>query len=230
MLAALAERDRELAEARRREAATAEVLEVINSSSGDLGAAFDAIVEKTMRLCGAAFGGLWAIDGDVARAVSVRNLPQPYTEFLTRLPVTLTQLFGDAARDRAFLQIEDLCATDAYRSGISLTVASVELGRVRTYLGVPLREEGATIGIINPIRQEVRPFSDKEIAIVQGFARQAQIAMKNARLFNEVQARTRDLKDALQQQTATADVLKVISRSAFDLQAVLDTLIGSAVE
>ena len=120
----IAERDRELAEARRREEATAEVLEIINASSGDLGAAFDAIVEKAMRLCGADSGGLWAVDGDVVRAVSARNLPKAYREFLAREPAPLTLVFGRAARDRPFLQIEDLAATEAYRDRIPVTVAS----------------------------------------------------------------------------------------------------------
>ena len=221
LLAALAERDRELAEARRREEATAEVLEVINSSSGDLGAAFDAIVEKAMRLCGAAFGGLWVVDGDVARAGCVRNLPKPYRDFLTREPLPLALLFGRAARDRSILQIEDLAATEAYRSRIPVTVASVELGGVRSYLGVPLREAGSVIGIINLMRQEMRPFSDGEIAIAQGFARQAQIAMKNARLFNET-------KEALERQTATAEILRVVSESPTDPQPVFESVVLTA--
>ena len=125
MLAALAERDRELAEARLREEATAEVLEVINASGADLEAAFDAIVEKAMQLCGADFGGLWVVDGDVARAGSVRNFPKPYRDFLTREPVPLALLFGRAARDRSILQIEDLAATEAYRSGIQIGRAHV---------------------------------------------------------------------------------------------------------
>ena len=223
MLAALAERDRELAEARRREEATAEVLEVINASGADLEAAFDAIVEKAMRLCGAAFGGLWVVDGDVARAGSVRNFPKPYRDFLTREPVPLALLFGRAARDRSILQIEDLAATEAYRSRIPVTVASVELGGVRSYLGVPLREAGSVIGIINLMRQEMRPFSDGEIAIAQGFARQAQMAMKNARLFNET-------REALEQQTAASEILRVISSSPTDLQPVFDAIARSASE
>ena len=221
LLAALVERDRELAEARGREEATAEVLEVINASGADLEAAFDAIVEKAMRLCGAAFGGLWVVDGDIARAGSVRNFPKPYRDFLTREPVPLALLFGRAARDRSILQIEDLAATEAYRSGIPVTVASVELGGVRSCLGVPLREAGSVIGILNLMRQDIRPFSDGEIAIAQGFARQAQIAMKNARLINETQ-------QAMERQTATADILKVIAKSPSDVQPVFDAIAASA--
>jgi GAF domain len=126
LLAALAERDRELAEARQREEAAEQVLEVIHASGADLEAAFDAIVEKAMRFGGAAFGCLWAVDGDVARMISARNLPKPYLEFQAGRPVPLEEIFGRAARDRPFIQIEDLASTEAYSDRFPLTVASVE--------------------------------------------------------------------------------------------------------
>jgi GAF domain-containing protein len=218
---ALAEREAELAETRRQQAALAEVLQIINDSPGDLAAAFDAITEIAVRLCDAAFGGLWAVDGDVARAVTVRNLPEPYREFLTREPAPLEQIVGRAAGDRPFLQIEDLSATTAYRDRLPLTVASVELGRVRTYLGIPLREAECVVGIINLMRTEARPFSDKQIAVAQSFAVQAQIALKNARLFRETQ-------EALERQTATADVLNVIASSTTDVQPVFEAIADRA--
>ena len=133
----------------------------------------------------------------------------------------LAQIFGRAARDRPFLHIEDLAATEAYRNRLPVTVASVELAGIRTFLGVPLHEGDAVVGIINMMRQEVRPFSEREIAIVQGFARQAQIAMKNARLMKET-------REALERQTATAEILKVIASSPSDVQPVFDAIAASA--
>ena len=172
-----------LAEARQREEAAEEVLEVINASGADLKAAFDAILEKAMRFCGAAFGCLWVVDGDVAHMINARNLPKPYDEYQNK-PVPLEEVFGRAAGDRPFLQIEDLAATQADRDRVPLIVASVELGGVRTWLGVPLRSGDSIVGVMNLMRQEMRPFSDREIAIAQSFALKAQIAMKNARLFS----------------------------------------------
>jgi two-component system, NtrC family, sensor kinase len=220
LAAVLAEREAELAEAHRQQAAVSEILQIINDSPGDLAAAFDAIVEKATLLCDAPCGGLWAVEGDLVRAVSTRHLPQAYREFLFREPVPLEQIFGRAARDRPFLQIDDLSATEAYRDRLPLTVASVELGGVRTYLGVPLREGGAVIGIINLIRQEARPFSESQIALVQAFAAHAQIAMKNARLIDET-------REALEQRKASADVLSVIGKSVSDTAPVFEAILDA---
>ena len=188
-----AERDEAIAQ----QAASAEVLRVINASPGDLAPVFDAITDSAMRLCGAAFGGLWLVEGDNVRAAGKgSNLPKAYLEFLMRERVPLIHVFGRAAQDRPFLQITDLSATEAYRNRLPVTVASVELGGVRTILCVPLREGGAVVGIINLYRREVRPFSDQQIALVQSCADQAVIAMKNARLINETQ-------ESLARQTAT---------------------------
>jgi two-component system, NtrC family, sensor kinase len=219
----------ELREALAQQSATLDVLKVINSSPGTLGPIFDAIVDHALQICDARFGGLWIVDGELARNASSRNVPQPYREFLAGQALPLAEAFGRGIQHEPFSHVADLAATESYRRRLPLTTASVELGGVRTYLAVPLRDSGALTGVLSVYRKEVRPFSPRQTVLLQGFAMQAEIAMKNARLFDEVQAKTRDLEESLQQQTATADVLKLISRSAFDLQTVLDALTETAV-
>ena len=126
------------------------------------------------------------------------------------------------------IHIADYQLEQAYVDRDPVAVATAEVGRARTILAVPMVGEARALGVFFLYRQEVWCFSKRQIALLQNFAAQAVIAIENARLFNEVQAKTHDLEQSLQQQTATADVLKVISRSAFDLQAVLHTLVESA--
>jgi two-component system, NtrC family, sensor kinase len=135
---------------------------------------------------------------------------------------------GRDGQHRPYIHTLDLKATKPYKEGVPFFIASVDLGKARTVLSVPLLEAGTLIGVIALIRKEVRPFTINQIGVVKNFAVQAVIAIENARLFNEVRQRTNDLTESLQQQTATADVLKVISRSAFDLPAVLEPLTESA--
>jgi len=207
----------ETKEALERQTAASEVLETINASPGNLSPVFDAIVERAMRLCGAAFGGMWLLDGDRVLPVGGGNLPAPYLEYLNREPIPQSQVFGRASRDRPFIHVADLAATKAYRDRIPLTVASVELGGIKTFLAVPLRDGGSVIGIINLFRTQVQLFTDNQIALVQAFAAQAQIAIKNAQLFNET-------REALERQTATADILKVIASSPSDVQPVFEAI------
>src|SRR3954454_7357272 len=218
----LQRRNEELNEARDQQAATAEILKVINARPGDLTPVFDVILEKAHSLCDVPCGSLQLFNDDHTRAVAVRGMTAAFEKFLRegyRLdrsqPVQSVRPF----------QIDDLAKVP--RNGSAPRVA-FEMGGLRTMLSVPLVRDGIAFGRIVAGRPEVRPFSEHQIAVLQSFADQAVIAIENARLFNEVQAKSRDLEDSLQQQTATADVLKVISRSAFDLQAVLDTLVESA--
>ena len=215
------QRTGELAESLEHQTASSEVLQVINASPGDLAPVFDVIVDKAMRLCDAGFGGLWIVDGDRARAAATRNLPEPYRDFLTGGPLPLAEAFGRDMHTRPVVHVADLAATKSYQQGVPVTVAGVELGGIRTYLAVPLREGGALAGVLSLYRKEVRPFNDRQIALVQGFAAQAEIAMKNARLLNET-------RESLEQQTATADVLRVISSSPGDLEPVFAAMLEKA--
>ena len=213
------ERDEALAQ----RAAAADVLRVINTSPGNLAPVFDAIVDKGARLCDAYGGALWLVEGDRVRATGGRGgrMPVELRQYLSHQSVPLAALLGGEAHDRPFIHITDLKATDAYRTGVPFVVASVDLGGVRTLVGAPIMEGTTTVGVITLIRREVRPFTEHQIALVQGFAAQAQIAMKNARLMTET-------KESLERQTATADILKVIAGSPADVQPVFEAIATSA--
>jgi signal transduction histidine kinase/putative methionine-R-sulfoxide reductase with GAF domain len=225
------ERTHELSEALEQQTATAEVLRAISSSQGDLQPVFEIILAKAGRLCDAKFGNMYRLEGDSLRLVATHNTPAAFAEFRRKAPFRpdTESLIGRMVRTKAIVHVPDAAAQAGYASGTNPSlVASVELGGVRTYLAVPMVKDGEMIGAITVYRQEVRPFTDKQIEMVTNFAAQAVIAIENARLLRELRQRTDDLAESLEQQTATSEVLQVISRSPGDIGPVFEAVLQNA--
>jgi signal transduction histidine kinase/CheY-like chemotaxis protein len=215
-------RTRELTEALEQQTATSEVLRIISSSPGDLGPVFNAMIENATRLCEAEVGTFARYDGVDFHGAAVYGHSERYADVVSRVPIAHHQKTGLGRMEvtRQAVQVADVAAEPAYDDVRRL---NPDFGRIRTALYVPIIKESDLIGAFMIYRHEVRSFSDKQIALIESFARQAMIAIENTRLLNE-------LRESLQQQTATAEVLKVISSSPGELGPVFETMLANAVQ
>jgi signal transduction histidine kinase len=220
---------RELAEAREQQTATSEVLSVISSSPGELEPVFETMLANAVRLCEAKFGNLFLHQGGTLRIVASHDVPAEFVEARRRRSSYQGTPLGDVIVTKRTAHIADLSAIQAYAERQPAVVEAVELGGIRTSVLVPMLKDNEVVGLIAIFRQQVRPFTDKQVALLTNFAAQAVIAIENTRLLNELRQRTDDLTESLEQQTATSEVLRVISSSPGELEPVFQVMLENAV-
>ncbi|MGC2824087.1 MAG: GAF domain-containing protein [Pseudolabrys sp.] len=215
---------RERDEALEQLTATSEVLKIVSASPDDLERVFQSILENATRICGAKFGTLYLSKEDGFYAAAFHNAPPAFVEARKNRPLRPDpdSTLGRVARTKQAAQVLDSRKREAYRKGDPFVVAGADLGGYRTIISVPMLNKNKLIGVISIYRQEVRPFTEKQIDLVKNFAAQAVIAIENTRLLNE-------LRQSLEQQTATSEVLRVISNSATDLRPVFETIAHNSV-
>jgi len=227
----VADRTHELSEALDQQTATAEVLRVISSSPGQLEPVFDAILENALRICNAQFGNMRRREGDVFVTVATRNMPPQLIAFLKANPTSRDtgSLSARAIREKRPIFEQDLAASPLYAARNPITVATVEIGGARAFLIVPMLKEDDVVGTITIYRQDTRPFTDKQIALITNFAAQAVIAIENTRLLTALRERTEELAQSVEELRALGEGSQSVN-STLDLQGVLDTIVAKAVQ
>jgi signal transduction histidine kinase/putative methionine-R-sulfoxide reductase with GAF domain len=221
-------RTKELTESLEQQTATSEVLGVISSSPGELEPVFEAMLSNATRLCEARFGILTLYNGEVFRTVATHNVPLEFAELRKREPFRPIGTHARLVATKEVVHLADAREDPSYLARDPVVIPAVELGGIRTLIVVPMLKDNELIGAISTYRQEVRPFTDKQIDLVRNFAKQAVIAIENARLLKELRQRTADLTESLEQQTATSEVLRVISSSPSDLTPVFEVMLANA--